>query len=930
MWLVTKFILFLLSSLFSLTAIGLAGLAGLYLYYSPQLPDSKALHTIDVEVPLRIYSREERLIAEYGEKRSRPVAFSNIPERLRQAFIAIEDSRYYEHPGIDVKGVGRALYSVISTGRKSQGASTITMQLARNAFLDNDKTMARKFKETLLAIKLEQTLSKNEIIELYLNKIYLGNRAYGIAAAAETYYGKERLEDLTLAQMAMIAGLPKAPSRYNPIVNEQRAMIRRDYILKRMLELGYIKQHEYQAAVKEPNTASVHNPYIETYAPYLAEMVRAAIVEKYQEKAYTQGYDVYTTLDSTMQLHATHAIRKTLEDYDRRHGYRGVEDHINLDDYAGREEWLDKLSTYQPVGDLHAGLVLKSDKTSAEVLLLDEQTITLQLDDVKWASKFITADKRGSTPKRVSDVLAAGDVIRVRQAVDDKTTAQTEANPAEADGTENPDKADKTERASPTTPAKWQLAQIPTVGGALVLMDPKNGAIRAVMGGYDFYHSKFNRATQAMRQPGSSFKPIIYSAALSRGFSPTSVVNDAPITIPGSNWQPKNFGGTYIGPTTMGEALAKSRNLVSIRLLRDTGLPYTINYATRFGYKREHLPANLTLALGTGLTNPVQMATAYSAFANGGFRVEPHFINRIQDSNGNVLFDATTETKYVCGDELKTCSEKQALALTQAAATETTDKPDSGKNDKNTADTAKAGDKDKKKEANKDKNKDKPEGKADSATETSKTEKEANSGAMEKQSPAAIRIMDSRTQYQIVTMMQGVTQFGTAANVSKALKRDDVAGKTGTTNEQKDSWFCGFTQDYVAVAWSGFDDMAELGEGETSTRIAVPMWINLMQKVLKDSPVKKWKQLETLQTAKLDADTGLLAGENSTNVIDEKLVEQATPKKKEEQRGFEFTAATPETPEPLPQETAANNQPRPRPAAPARQREAVEIPEQIF
>lgn len=884
-------ITFLLSSLLSLSTVGLAILAGLYLIYSPQLPNSEDLRKIDIQVPLRIYSRDERLIAEYGEQRSRPVSFNEIPERLRQAFIAIEDARYYEHQGIDPKGVARALYNVVATGRKSQGASTITMQLARNAFLDNDKTLARKFKETLLAIRLEQTLSKEQIIELYLNKIFLGNRAYGIAAAAETYYGKE-LKDLTLAEMAMIAGLPKAPSRYNPIVNEPRAMLRRNYILQRMAEQGFISQDEFKMAVQEPNTASVHKTDIETYAPYLAEMVRAAIVEKYQDKAYTQGYDVYTTLDSQAQIYATAALRKTLEDYDRRHGYRGAEDHINLEDYTSQDELLDKLSSYQPVGDLQAGLVLKSSRNEASVLLMNENVITLQLEDVKWASKFISANRRGGTPKRVSDVIVAGDIIRVRQRQNkanqkDEAAEETNTDNAEAETTSNTD---------------WQLTQIPTVGGALVLMDPQNGAIRAVMGGYDFYHSKFNRATQAMRQPGSSFKPIIYSAALSRGFAPTSIVNDAPITIPGSNWQPKNFGGSFIGPTTLSEALAKSRNLVSIRLLRDTGIPYTINYATRFGFPQKDLPANLTLALGTGVTTPVQMATAYSAFANGGFKVDAHFINRIQDSNGQTLFDATSETRQVCGDNIKLCSirkpKKDSEQLNTTLKTE--EKPST---------------------------KTKISKKDDNEITTEEIESKDYETEPGKIAPAAPRIIDSRTQYQIVTMMQGVTQFGTAAAVSKALHRTDIAGKTGTTSDERDSWFCGFTPNYVAVAWSGFDDMAELGEGETSGKVAVPMWISFMQKVLKDVPEKKFKKLEKLQVAKIDAKTGLLADDTSTEIIDEQLAYQPEPEKPEPAKTekFEYTSAANE------QEPQPNYEPTDRPAAPTpRKREVVEIPEQIF
>lgn len=884
----THLITFLLSSLLSLSTVGLAILAGLYFIYSPQLPNSEDLRKIDIQVPLRIYSRDERLIAEYGEKRSRPVNFNEIPERLRQAFIAIEDARYYEHQGIDPKGVARALYNVVATGRKSQGASTITMQLARNAFLDNDKTVARKFKETLLAIRLEQTLSKEEIIELYLNKIFLGNRAYGIAAAAETYYGKA-LKDLSLAEMAMIAGLPKAPSRYNPIVNESRAMLRRNYILQRMAEQDFISQDEFKIAVKEPNTASVHKTDIETYAPYLAEMVRAAIVEKYQDKAYTQGYDVYTTLDSQAQIYATDALRKTLEDYDHRHGYRGAEDHINLEDYVSQDELLDKLSNYQTVGDLQAGLVLKSSRHEATVLLTDETVIHLQLDDVKWASKFISANRRGATPKRVSDVLVAGDIIRVRP-----------HSPA-AKKEENGNSTDIKAKTTDATVANWQLTQIPTVGGALVLMDPHNGAIRAVMGGYDFYHSKFNRATQAMRQPGSSFKPIIYSAALSRGFAPSSIVNDAPITIPGSNWQPKNFGGSYIGPTTLSEALAKSRNLVSIRLLRDTGIPYTINYATRFGFPQKDLPANLTLALGTGVTTPVQMATAYSAFANGGFKVDAHFINRIQDSNGQVLFDATTETRQVCGDNIRLCPIRKPKKASEPATELALPKEEQA-------------------------TKDKAQKKDDStvADESEIKDYETEPGKI---APAATRIIDSRTQYQIVTMMQGVTQFGTAAAVSKSLHRTDIAGKTGTTSDQRDSWFCGFTPNYVAVAWSGFDDMAELGEGETSGKVAVPMWISFMKNVLSDIPEKKFKRLEKLQLVKIDAKTGLLADDASAEVIDEKLIAQPEAPKPEQAKteNFEFTsAANEQAPRPTHQQTD-------RPVAPpSRKRETVEIPEQIF
>lgn len=882
MRLVGKLLQLLISSLLTMTILGMIGVIGLYIYYAPQLPNNQALHQIELHVPLRIYSREERLVAEYGEKRRRPVNIDEIPANLRNAFIAIEDARFYEHPGIDIKGILRAAYNVMISRSASQGASTITMQLARNSFLGNEKTLERKFKEVLLAIRLEKELSKNEILELYLNKIYLGNRAYGIGAAAKTYYGKEPHE-LTLAEMAMIAGLPKAPSRYNPIVNPSRATTRRDYILKRMWEQRYISEDEYRTGVATDITARVHKANIQTNAPYLAEMVRAFIVEKYgKDSAYSQGYHVYTTLDSQFQEDAVTSIRKKLLDYDRRHGYRGAEGTINLSD-GNREEWLDQLSAYSDVGGLQAALVTQSDKKHAELLLQNETSITLTLSDVKWAREFISADRRGRTPKSVNAVLKPGDVVRIRNiAHQDKNKSKSVTD------TEN------------KAPEEWQLTQIPSVSGALVLMDPKDGAVRAVMGGFDYYHSKFNRAAQAMRQPGSSFKPFIYSAALSKGYTPTSIINDAPINLPGSDWQPKNFGGKYIGPTTLKEALAKSRNLVSIRLMRDAGIDYTVDYATRFGFETKHLPPNLTLALGTGLTTPLQMAGAYSSFANGGFKVSPHFITRIEDSQGNTLFDAINETHRACGDKVKVC---------QLAISDGVDSTDSDLNTENTTTPAQA---------------------EETTTELSTIESATDTTAAVITQPAAQRVMDSRTHYQIVSMLRGVTRFGTAARAGRTLKRNDIAGKTGTTNDQRDAWFCGFNQDYVGVAWVGFDDMAELGKGETATRLALPLWIDLMQSVLKDIPVKEWKRPETLYRVERDEsgslistvsqneppDTGILSGEFTT----------------ESKGGFEFKSAIAvhNTPPPVPANPAAAphtaQQPAPRPA----RVESVEIPEQIF
>ncbi|HPQ95186.1 MAG TPA: penicillin-binding protein 1A [Thiolinea sp.] len=864
----------LFSTLLTAVFLGCTGLTLVYLHFAPELPDNKALHQVELQVPLRIYSREEKLLAEFGVQRRRPVDFDAIPARLREAFIAIEDARYYDHPGIDFRGVLRALYSVVSTGQSSQGASTITMQLARNIFLSREKTLERKLKETLLAIRLEQTLRKDEILELYLNKIYLGNNAYGVAAAAETYYGKENLQDLTLAQMAMIAGLPKAPSRYNPIANPKRAMIRRDYILKRMLDLGYIDEGMYRSAVTEPNTARIYKPQIETDAPYFAEMVRSTIVEKYQDKAYTQGLHVFTTLDSGQQQYTTEALRKTLLDYDRRHGYRGAEDHIQLDGLSGREEWLDKLSSYPELGGLLPALVIASNTRQAELLLQNETTITLDLEAVRWARPYVDVDHRKAEPNKVSEVLSPGDIVRVQHFPRPQPTS-TNSKPA-ASGPE------------------WQLAQLPAVAGAMVLMDPYDGAVRAISGGFDFRLSKFNRATMAMRQPGSSFKPFVYSAALSRGMTPTSIVNDAPITIPGTNWKPQNFGGKYIGPTTLSEALAKSRNLVSIRLLRSTGIDYTIDYATRFGFEQQHLPRNLTLALGTGLTNPLQMATAYSSFANGGFKINAYFINRIEDNDGKVLFDAIRENPRACGDNRESCP----------AVRPEPKQPEH--RDMDTAGTAGAGD-------------------------------EAETVTAAPPTPVAPRIMLPRTQRQIVGMMEGVTEIGTAAKVRRTLKRKDLAGKTGTTNDQKDAWFCGFTPDYVAVAWSGFDNMSELGEGETSTRVAVPMWIELMKNVLKAQPERQWPFAPDLKQAgrvpqKSDPDLG-----GTTDAKPESPDMAAVDPAPEQSRYFEYKSVRAESrgaePVSLPA-TAATQRYRsaaPVPRPPSHPTiEQVEIPEQIF
>ncbi|OQX10220.1 MAG: penicillin-binding protein 1A [Thiothrix lacustris] len=842
-----KFFQVVFGAFFALLTLGALGLFALYAYYSPQLPDAAELRKIDIQVPLRIYARDGALLAEYGEHRSRPVKLDDVPQQLQQAFLDIEDARFYDHQGVDIKGVLRALRSVASTGSASQGASTITMQLARNSFLDSGKNLERKLKETLLAIKMEQTLGKPQILELYLNKVYLGNRAYGIASAAEIYYGKT-LAELTLAESAMIAGLPKAPSRYNPLANAERAMIRRNYILKRMLEFNHISPAEYQTAINEPNTAQRHKTEIDADAPYLAEMVRAEIVKRFGEaNAYTQGYHVYTTLDSAIQKEAAESLRKSLSAYDHRHGYRGAEDKLSLSELKNEDEMRDKLSSYPTFGDLQPALVLQSGAGSAE-LLVGETRVTLGLDAVKWARPFKSEDRRGSSPKRVSDVVSPGEIVRVRQTDKEKNT--------------------------------WVLSQVPTVGGALVSLDPSDGAVRAVMGGFDFQHSKFNRATQAMRQPGSSFKPIVYAAALSKGFTPASVVNDAPIDIPGSDWKPENFGGRYIGPTTLREALAKSRNLVSIRLLRSIGINYTIDFAHEFGFPKENLPPNLTLALGTAMTTPMEMATAYAVFANGGYKVDSYFITKIEDRNHQVLFKELSPR--ICPGETDVCVVEKQVDNYEGE-------------DGKTAAPAEAV----------------TDGKPIWETAAVERPKIGDNGVY----PAAKRILNNRAHYQIVSMMQDVTQSGTAARAGRSLNRKDIAGKTGTTNDQKDAWFCGFTPSVVTVAWVGFDNMAKLGEGETATNVALPMWIDFMHRVLKGEPSQEWEKPVDMKEADLDLG-----------------IEDAKPRRRAARSddvgagsGFQYKSERDIAPRQAPQNGGAARAP-----APQRTPERVEIPEQLF
>jgi len=767
MSILTKFIRYFIAPLIPIGIIGIVIVTATYFYYQPQLPSVAELKNAQLQLPLRVYSKEDKLIAEFGQFRRRPVTFEQTPQNLRNAFIAIEDSRFYQHKGVDFRGITRAVVSALKNGRVKQGASTITMQVARNFYYSNEKTLDRKLREAFLALKIEGELSKEEILELYLNKIFLGKRAYGIGSAAEIYYGK-KVEELTLAQSAMIAGLPKAPSRYNPVINPKRAKVRRDYILKRMSDLSYISPEDYQEAINEKLSAEVHTVENQTYAPYMAEMARRDAIKRFgEENIYKLGLKIYTTLDSKAQDNAISTLRKHLIKYTLRHGYRGAEDQIILNEFKTKSAQQEKLKRYKIFAQLYPALVLNSEKKEATIQIYQQNLPTkLTLTDMKWARPYINENRRGKKPKRVDDILKVGDIVRVQK----------------------------------NKNGKWELSQLPKVTGALVAMNPQNGAIEAIAGGFDFTYSKFNRALQAKRQPGSSFKPFIYAAALAKGYSPATTVDDKPIELINSTWEPKNYGHDFGGPTRLRKALAKSKNLVSIRLLQEIGLGYALEYAKRFGFKKRTLPADLTLALGTGSATPVEMATAYSSFANGGYKIESHYIRKIVDRKGNIIFDA------------------------------------------------------------------------DPITAPSSSKKNPNHPAK--------RIMKPYVEYQITSMLQSVAQAGTGAR-SNRLGRKDLAGKTGTTDDQKDAWFCGFNPKIVTAVWVGFDQIKPLGKKETAAGAALPIWIDFMRTALKGTKQTGWKAPKGLINVTLDAETGMPPDAYTVETVTEALTPAQIPTEQE-------------------------------------------------
>jgi penicillin-binding protein 1A len=790
-WLI---IALLFSSLLGVTAIGVA-----WLVYGRDLPDVETLRDVQLQVPLRVFTADRRLIGIFGEKRRIPVSIEDTPACLKDAFIAGEDARFYEHPGVDYQGITRAAWSLITTGEKSIGGSTITQQLARNFFLTSEKTFTRKIKEIFLALRIERELAKDQILELYMNKIFLGYRAYGVGAAAEVYYGKPPGQ-LSLAQCAMIAALPKAPSRINPIASPERAVERRDYVLSRMLELGYIDQESYEQAVAEPDRAFYHGAIAEIPAPYVAEMVRVQALELLGTSAYEGGYEVITTIDSRLQMAANRAISNGLEEYDQRHGFRGAEAHVDLADRQGPADLLDILSPYRPISGLEPGVVIEVEDGLAVVFLRNGQTIALTLEGMKWAAPMINRDRKGKEPRSVADIMQPGDIIRARLHDD----------------------------------GSWQLGQLPEIEAALVSLDPESGDIKALVGGYDFARSKFNRVTQSRRQPGSSFKPFIYSAALENGFTVASVVNDAPIVFEDSEleraWKPQNFSEKFYGPTRLREAMVNSRNLVSIRLLRSIGIDNARDYITRFGFQRDELPSNLTMALGTASLTPLSMARGYAVFANGGYLVEPQYIRKITDMAGETVYE--TWPSIPCDD----CAEE-------------------------TAETA----------AEPELEKDEPEFKPLEITSS-----ETGSGfadtigsarnPIDSEKVYAKPVITAQNAYLVRSMMMDVVRRGTGVR-AMTLGRNDLAGKTGTTNEQRDAWFSGYNDRLVTSVWVGFDNHDPLGRRELGGRAALPVWIEYMAVALDGIEDKPPATPEGLARARIDPDTGLLARLEDRNSI---------------------------------------------------------------
>ncbi len=842
-------------SVILVTLLGVFGLSCSYVYLEPSLPSVESMRNVELQVPLRVYTRNGDLIAQIGAERRIPVNYAQIPLVIKQAFLAAEDDRFFQHHGIDYLGLLRAIAVDITTGQRAQGASTITMQAARNMFLTFDKTWRRKLEEAFLTYRMEHEFTKEQIFGLYLNVIFFGERAYGVAAAAQTFFGKP-LDELTLAQAATLAGIAQVPSRYNPIVSPQYAKIRRTYVLRRMRELGFITPVAAAAANAEPIDATEHGPAYDVEAPYVAEMVRQEMLRRFGPRAETAGYNVYTTIDGRLQSAANRAVRLGLIEYDRRYGYRGPAGHADLSRGAEPEQLEALLDPYPTIGLLTPAVVVSVADTSAEIFVKALGSQTLGWEGLSWARKSQGDEPPGPMPKSAAEVVARGDVVYV------VTDGQHFA----------------------------QLAQVPEAQAALVALDPHDGGVAALVGGFDYYANKYNRAVQAQRQPGSGFKPFLYSAALEDGFTPASILLDAPIVMddPGMEqiWRPENSERDFRGPMRLREALEWSRNLASIRLLRQMGIKYASDYVTRFGFDRAGLPQNLTLALGTLQVTPLQMAAAYAIFANGGFRVDPYFIDRIEGPTGELIWQA--EPRIACAQ----CEQPADLTSlgkppgSLGAGSAGTGSPGTATPSTGVPTVAPAS------------------ATTPAATTTTAAAPTAPASAtpLSGASPAdpfhsmsasdlliaadairggrgglpadrlAPRVISPQNDYLMTDIMADVIKHGTGQR-ALALHRTDLAGKTGTTNQSRDAWFNGFTKDLVATVWVGYDQERSLGETEEGARTALPIWIYFMHEALQGVPEEHRAMPDGLVTLRISPTTGrLVSVENPEGILETFMV----------------------------------------------------------
>ncbi|MBH0087404.1 penicillin-binding protein 1A [Pseudoalteromonas sp. NSLLW218] len=776
--------------------IGLITLISLYYYVKPDIPSVQVLKDVQLQTPMQVFTKDGLLINQFGEKRRIPVTIDEIPQTLINAFLATEDNRFYDHIGIDPIGIVRSAVVLISTGEKKQGASTITMQLARNFFLTREKAYIRKVKEIFIALHIEDVLTKDEILELYLNKIELGNRAFGIGAAAQVYYGKE-LKDLTLAQMAMIAGLPKAPSALNPIRNPTRAKARRNVVLGRLLTEDYITQEQYNEATSQPITAYFHGAEINLYAPYISEMVRAEMVSRYGvDKAYNSGFKIFTSVESKVQKAAQNALVNNLHNYDMRHGFRGPTDILwnpETQPALTEQQILNKLQSVNELGTLKVAAVLSVNDKTATVLLKNGEQTTLTWDNLKWARKYITRYRQSFAPKAATDILTPGMQIWVRQNED----------------------------------SSFLLSQVPEASSAIVSLDPQDGRIKAIVGGYSFEQSQYNRAVQAKRQVGSNIKPFIYSAALEKGYTLASILNDAPINqwdkSQGVAWRPKNSPAVYNGPIRIRRALAQSKNVISVRLLRGVGLQRTADHLLKFGFKDADINRSESLALGSASITPLELARGMSTFANGGHLIEPYFISEIQDAYGNVLFKANPA--LACDEE--------PLPTLNALSIHNSD------------------------------------------------------GEEEQTKKCAPRIISKQNAFLIADAMNSAiwgggswahkTGWSGTGWRAQALDRRDISGKTGTTNDSIDTWFSGFNSNVMTSVWVGFDnpgnalgrstynnnlDSSQISGAESGAKTAQPAWVEFMKAALEGKPEAPIEPPEGLVSIRIDLATGLLSHRN--------------------------------------------------------------------